>query len=108
MLMKLVSIVLLFVRTDGHGELTVQSGSLQKVVRVKTEATQGASPVRFIREIVPILSGIDYERGDELVFVPILPSDPFPQQPAVPSNEELPDAMKKAVSEESIGIPECS
>ena len=56
----------------------------------------------YIGEIVPILSGIDYERGDELVFVPILPSEPFPQQPAVASAEELPDALKKAVTEESI------
>jgi hypothetical protein len=37
----------------------------------------------YIGEIVPILSGIDYKRGDELVFVPILPSEPFPQQSAV-------------------------
>ena len=49
----------------------------------------------YIGEIVPILSGIDYERGDELVFVPILPSEPFPQQPAVNAEEELPDAMAK-------------
>ena len=54
----------------------------------------------YIGEIVPILSGIDYQRGDELVFVPILPSEPFPQQSAVPSAEELPDAMVKALPEE--------
>ena len=41
----------------------------------------------YIGEIVPILSGSDYERGDELVFVPILPSEPFPQLSAVPSAE---------------------
>jgi hypothetical protein len=34
----------------------------------------------YIGEIVPILSGLDYERGDELIFVPILPSEPFPEQ----------------------------
>ncbi len=51
----------------------------------------------YIGEIVPILSGIDYDRGDELVFVPILPSEPFPQQPRDPSAEELPDALKKAI-----------
>ena len=39
----------------------------------------------YIGEIVPILSGIDYERGDELVFVPILPSEPFPQQSSLNS-----------------------
>ena len=55
----------------------------------------------YIGEIVPILSGIDYERGDELVFVPILPSEPFPQQSAVLSAEDLPEAMEKALSEEA-------
>jgi len=62
----------------------------------------------YIGEIVPILSGIDYERGDELVFVPILPSEPFPQQTAVPSVEELPDAMVKALPEESTAIDEAT
>ena len=60
----------------------------------------------YIGEIVPILSGIDYQRGDELVFVPILPSEPFPQQSAVPSAEELPDAMVKALPEEATAIDE--
>ena len=62
----------------------------------------------YIGEIVPILSGIDYERGDELVFVPILPSEPFPQQSAVPSDEELPDAMVKALPEEATAIDEAA
>ena len=30
----------------------------------------------YIGEIVPILSGLDYERGDEFVFVPIIPNLP--------------------------------
>ena len=62
----------------------------------------------YIGEIVPILSGIDYQRGDELVFVPILPSEPFPQQSAVPSAEELPDAMVKALPEEATAIDEAA
>lgn len=62
----------------------------------------------YIGEIVPILSGIDYERGDELVFVPILPSEPFPQQSAVPSAEDLPDAMVKALPEDSPATDEAA
>ena len=60
----------------------------------------------YIGEIVPILSGIDYERGDELVFVPILPSEPFPQQSSVNSTDELPDAMVKALPEEATATDE--
>ena len=62
----------------------------------------------YIGEIVPILSGIDYERGDELVFVPILPSEPFPQQSAVPSAEDLPDAMVKALPEDAPATDEAA
>ena len=62
----------------------------------------------YIGEIVPILSGIDYERGDELVFVPILPSEPFPQQSAMPSAEDLPDAMVKALPEDAPATDEAS
>ncbi len=54
----------------------------------------------YIGEIVPILSGLDYERGDELVFVPILPSDPFPEQSPMSSEDDLPDPMAKALPEE--------
>ncbi|MBC8257843.1 MAG: hypothetical protein H8E38_02405 [SAR324 cluster bacterium] len=53
----------------------------------------------YIGEIVPILSGLDYERGDELIFVPILPSDPFPGQLGSAA-EDLPDPLAKAVPEE--------
>ena len=62
----------------------------------------------YIGEIVPILSGIDYERGDELVFVPILPSEPFPQQSALSLVEELPDAMVKTLPEEENTIDEAA
>jgi len=52
----------------------------------------------YIGEIVPILSGLDYERGDELIFVPILPSEPFPEQLDRPAETDgLPDPMAKAV-----------
>ncbi|MEO1823010.1 MAG: FliG C-terminal domain-containing protein, partial [Candidatus Lambdaproteobacteria bacterium] len=54
----------------------------------------------YIGEIVPILSGLDYERGDELIFVPILPSDPFPEQVGDPSSAGLPDPMAKALPED--------
>ena len=54
----------------------------------------------YISEIVPILSGLDYERGDELVFIPIVPTEPFPEQFEVPAEAGLPDPMAKAVQEE--------
>ena len=54
----------------------------------------------YISEIVPILSGLDYERGDELVFIPIVPTEPFPEQFDVSAEEGLPDPMAKAVQEE--------
>ena len=54
----------------------------------------------YISEIVPILSGLDYERGDELVFIPIVPTEQFPEQFDVPAEEGLPDPMAKAVQEE--------
>jgi flagellar motor switch protein FliG len=58
----------------------------------------------YIGEIVPILSGLDYERGDELIFVPILPSEPFPEQFDKPAGTEgLPDPMAKAVTEDEEG-----
>ena len=56
----------------------------------------------YIGEIVPILSGLDYERGDELIFVPILPSEPFPEQLENPSESQgLPDPMKEALAEDA-------
>jgi len=55
----------------------------------------------YIGEIVPILSGLDYERGDELIFVPILPSDPLPEQVGDPSSAGLPDPMAKALPEDA-------
>ena len=62
----------------------------------------------YIGEIVPILSGIDYERGDELVFVPILPSEPFPQPSNVTSSADLPDSMIKASTEEGTSNDDAS
>tara|TARA_Y100001970_G_scaffold199880_1_gene243096 strand:- start:2208 stop:4118 length:1911 start_codon:yes stop_codon:yes gene_type:complete len=57
----------------------------------------------YIGEIVPILSGLDYERGDEFIFVPILPSESFPEKYETPSNQtnDFPDPMAKAIGEES-------
>ena len=55
----------------------------------------------YIGEIVPILSGLDYERGDELIFVPILPSEVFPELLNRPTETEgLPDPMAKAAAED--------
>ena len=55
----------------------------------------------YIGEIVPILSGLDYERGDELIFVPILPSEAFPELLNRPAGTEgLPDPMATAVAED--------
>jgi len=56
----------------------------------------------YISEIVPILSGLNYERGDELVFIPIVPTEPFPEQLDVSAEEGLPDPMAKAVQEEVV------
>ena len=55
----------------------------------------------YIGEIVPILSGLNYERGDELIFVPILPSEPFPDKlDGTAENVDLPDPMAKALPED--------
>ena len=56
----------------------------------------------YIGEIVPILSGLDYERGDELIFVPILPSEPFPEKLDLSGESaDLPDPMAEAVPEDA-------
>ena len=56
----------------------------------------------YIGEIVPILSGLDYERGDELIFVPILPSEPFPEKLDLSGESaDLPDPMAVAVPEDA-------
>ena len=98
----------------GFGQLNEQSSTTGakywEITRMRVDLVMhkevSPSVNTYIGEIVPILSGIDYQRGDELVFVPILPSEPFPQQSAVPSTEELPDAMVKALPEEATEIDE--
>jgi|TARA_B100001964_G_scaffold243281_1_gene320733 flagellar motor switch protein FliG len=58
----------------------------------------------YIGEIVPILSGLDYERGDEFVFVPIIPnlpearSDSEKAKDAVPENLEESQPGEKALA----------
>ena len=49
----------------------------------------------YIGEIVPILSGLDYERGDEFVFVPIIPN-----LPEIQSDLEKPNRADPEVIEE--------
>ena len=57
----------------------------------------------YIGEIVPILSGLDYERGDEFVFVPIIPNlpeiQPDLEKPngADPETKEEPQTAEKAL-----------
>ena len=57
----------------------------------------------YISEIVPILSGLDYERGDEFNFVPIVPQalepPPVAQAQAAPATieAEKPEPEKPAV-----------
>ena len=100
----------------GFGQLNESSSSsgakYWEITRMRVDLVMhkevSPSVNTYIGEIVPILSGIDYERGDELVFVPILPSEPFPQQSAVPSAEDLPDAMVKALPEDSIATDEAA
>ena len=58
----------------------------------------------YIGEIVPILSGLDYERGDEFVFVPIIPNlpeiQPDLEKPngADPETIEEPQTAEKALA----------
>ena len=58
----------------------------------------------YIGEIVPILSGLDYERGDEFVFVPIIPNLPEIQPEAEkpngtdPETKEKPQTAEKALA----------
>ena len=91
----------------GFGQLNDPVGSGAKYweitrMRVDLVMHKEVSPSvnTYIGEIVPILSGLDYERGDELIFVPILPSDPFPEQVGDPSSAGLPDPMAKALPED--------
>ena len=91
----------------GFGQLNDPVGSGAKYweitrMRVDLVMHKEVSPSvnTYIGEIVPILSGLDFERGDELIFVPILPSDPFPEQVGDPSSAGLPDPMAKALPED--------
>jgi len=91
----------------GFGQLNEPVGSGAKYweitrMRVDLVMHKEVSPSvnTYIGEIVPILSGLDYERGDELIFVPILPSDPFPEQVGDSSSAGLPDPMAKALPED--------
>ena len=93
----------------GFGQLNDPVGSGAKYweitrMRVDLVMHKEVSPSvnTYIGEIVPILSGLDYERGDELIFVPILPSDPFPERVGDPSSAGLPDPMAKALPELSL------
>ena len=49
----------------------------------------------YIGEIVPILSGLDYERGDEFVFVPIIPNLPEIQPDLEKPNGSDPEAIEE-------------
>ena len=49
----------------------------------------------YIGEIVPILSGLDYERGDEFVFVPIIPNLPEIQSDLEKPNRADPEAIEE-------------
>ena len=91
----------------GFGQLNDPVGSGAKYweitrMRVDLVMHKEVSPSvnTYIGEIVPILSGLDYERGDELIFVPILPSEPLPDEVGDPSSAGLPDPMAKALPED--------
>ena len=91
----------------GFGQLNDPVGSGAKYweitrMRVDLVMHKEVSPSvnTYIGEIVPILSGLDYERGDELIFSSIPPSDPFPEQFGDPSSAGLPDPMAKALPED--------
>ena len=53
----------------------------------------------YIGEIVPILSGLDYERGDEFVFVPIIPNLPEIQPDLEKPNGADPEAIEEPQTE---------
>ena len=53
----------------------------------------------YIGEIVPILSGLDYERGDEFVFVPIIPNLPEARS----DSEKAKDAVTENLEESQPG-----
>ena len=69
----------------GFGQLntpSITSGAKYwQIIRMRVDLVMhkevSPSVNSYIGEIVPILSGLDYERGDELIFVPILPSVTF-------------------------------
>ena len=91
----------------GFGQLNDPVGSGAKYweitrMRVDLVMHKEVSPSvnTYIGEIVPILSGLDYERGDELNFSTIPPSDPLPEQFGDPSSADLPDPMAKALPED--------
>ena len=54
----------------------------------------------YIGEIVPILSGLDYERGDEFVFVPIIPNLPEIQPDLEKPNGADPDSKEESQTAE--------
>ena len=54
----------------------------------------------YIGEIVPILSGLDYERGDEFVFVPIIPNLPEIQPDLEKPNGADPEAIEESQTAE--------
>jgi len=99
----------------GFGQLNDSSNSSGakywevKRMRVDLVMHKEVSPSvnTYIGEIVPILSGLDYERGDEFIFVPILPSETFPEKSEVTNDENnLPDPLAKAVTEDSSSTQE--
>ena len=56
----------------------------------------------YIGEIVPILSGLDYERGDEFVFVPIIPNLPEIQPDLEKPNGADPEAIEEPQTGEKV------
>ncbi|SVC99353.1 uncharacterized protein METZ01_LOCUS352207, partial [marine metagenome] len=59
-------------KESGGGEKYWEISSMRVDLVMHKEVSPSVNS--YIGEIVPLLSGLDYERGDEFVYVPIIPN----------------------------------
>ena len=93
-------------KESGGGEKYWEISSMRVDLVMHKEVSPSVNS--YIGEIVPLLSGLDYERGDEFVYVPIIPNQPeLKKEEETPVDEEKrPEAgeektAKMEISEES-------
>ena len=75
-------------KDSGGGEKYWEISSMRVDLVMHKEVSPSVNS--YIGEIVPLLSGLDYERGDEFVYVPIIPN-----QPGRKKEDETPGADEK-------------